>query len=55
MSASDESVEGLDGEADKEESNSIHCTWSEFFDSGREDTLELDIDVDASDADGVAL
>ena len=39
MDASDESMEGLAGETDNEESSSIHYIWSEFFDPGREDAL----------------
>ena len=41
MDASDESMEGLGGETDNEESTSIYYTLSEFFDSGIEDTLEF--------------
>ena len=56
MEAMEESMEGnIDN--DNDDSNSIYFPWSEFSESGREETLELDgFEVhDASDMERVAL
>ena len=48
MDATDQSVEEMDEsmegntDDDNDESNGIYYPWSEFFVSGREETLELD-------------
>ena len=48
MEEMDESMEG-NTDDDNDESNGIYYPWSEFFDSGREETLELDVDVSCVD------
>ena len=59
MDATDESMKRVDGaiegETDTKESNSFDYSWGEFFDSGREDAWEWDVDDKAPDMDRTAL
>ena len=57
MDETDQSIQGMEesmegnSDNDNDESNGGHYPWSKFFESAREETLELDAfaDDDASD------